>query len=162
MGHWSPYVPAHSLWAPHNGASKKLWVWLLAPGHGKRGVLVVRKIVFLNWIITGKLCLVRNNLKCVGGLHWRCGGCYNCGELWLVRNNLKFLQWMWLKKSVLLDTPRGWSKLYWGGTTWNAWEVFSDVVEDVMVVEIEEVSDFWNLDVDVVRTFYWTLYAVYR
>ena len=41
-----------------------------------------------------------------------------------------------------------------GGTTLNAWEVFTDVVEDVIVIEIEEVSDFWNLYVDVVRTIY--------
>ena len=39
-----------------------------------------------------------------------------------------------------------------GGTTLNAWEVFTDVVEDVF--EIEEASDFWILYVDVVRTFY--------
>ena len=41
-----------------------------------------------------------------------------------------------------------------GGTTLNAWEVFTDVVEDVIVIVIEEVSDFWNLYVDVVRTIY--------
>ena len=41
-----------------------------------------------------------------------------------------------------------------GGTTLSAWEVFTDVVEDVIVIVIEEVSDFWNLYVDVVRTFY--------
>ena len=40
-------------------------------------------------------------------------------------------------------------------------EDFTDVVGDAVIV-IEEGSDFWNLYVAVVRTFCWTLYAVYR
>ena len=49
----------------------------------------------------------------------------------------------------------------WGGTTWNAWEDFTVVVEYAIIV-IEEVSDFWILYVAVVKTICWTLYAVYR
>ena len=40
-------------------------------------------------------------------------------------------------------------------------EDFTDVVRDAVIV-IEEGSDFLNLYVAVVRTFCWTLYAVYR
>ena len=107
--------------------------------------LIFVKINFFNWIITGKLWLVRNILKLLGGLHYIEEEALN-----VIEEVSNF--WILYVDEASRD---------WWGTTWNSWEDFTDIVEDALKV-FEEVSNFWNLYVVEVRTICLTLYAVYR
>ena len=86
----------------------------------------MRETVLLNWIFTGKVLIREEPLEVLG---------VNVIEE--------------LSDFLILHVAE--ASCDWGGTTWNAWEDFTDFVEDAVVV-IEEGSDFWNLYVDTVRS----------
>ena len=111
----------------------KMWVYNFT---NLNYLCFVRETVLLNWIFTGKVLIHEEPLEVLG---------VNVIEE--------------LSDFLILHVAE--ASCVWGGTTWNAWEDFTDVVEDAIIV-MEEGSDFWNLYVAVVRTFCWTLYAVYR